>query len=214
MPRSPQGRLAARALAATIATLALGASGCVALKRTPEARFFVLRSLAEPPAAPQAPAAVRLVGLLPTRIPGYIDRPQLVTWTRPGELRIDEFLRWAEPLDTAITRTLAENLDTLLPETHVVRSPFASGVKPRCRVRVDLMQFGPQADGDVRLEGRYILLPAGEEKPLAMKPVSLRRGPIAGSASDPGVGVEAMSELLGELAREIATAIRQVAPEG
>jgi uncharacterized lipoprotein YmbA len=187
--------------------LALAVSGCVSLKRTPEARFFVLRSLAEPPAAPAAPAGFRLVGLLPVRIPGYIDRPQLVTWTTPGELRIDEFLRWAEPLDAAITRTLAENLDTLLPETHVIRAPWASGVKPRARVRVVLVQFGPQADGVVRLIGRFAVLPPGEEKPILVKPVSLRRGPL-GHASDPGLGVEAMSELLDDLALEIAGALR------
>jgi len=197
------------------AALALAAAaGCVSLKRTPEARFFVLRALAEPPTLPQPPASFRLVGMLPVRIPGYLDRAQLVTWTHPGELRVDEFLRWAEPLDTAITRTLAEDLDTLLPETHVIRAPWAAGVKPRCRVRVGLTQFGPQTDGEVRLEGRYVLLPAGDEKPLAVRPVSLRRGPLAGPASDPGAGVEAMSELLRDLAREIAGVIREIPPEG
>ena len=102
--------------------LVLGVAGCVP-KRTPEARFFVLRSLVEPPATPAADAPASLVGVLPVRMPGYIDRPQLVTWTAPGELRIDEFLRWAEPLDAGITRTVAENLDALLPESHVVRFP-------------------------------------------------------------------------------------------
>jgi uncharacterized lipoprotein YmbA len=194
--------------------LAVAVAGCVSLKRTPEARFFVLRSLAEPPDVTAIQPAVRLVGLLPVRIPGYVDRPQLVTWTRPGELRIDEFLRWAEPLDAAITRTVAENLDTLLPETRVIRAPWSAGVKPRCRVRVELMQFGPQADGAVRLEGRYGVLPAREERPIVSKPIGLRRGPLTGPQTDPGVGVEAMSELLRDLAREIAVALREVPPEG
>jgi uncharacterized lipoprotein YmbA len=128
--------------------LGLAAPGCV-LKRTPEARFFVLRSLAEPPAAPPAEAPATLVGVLPVRMPGYIDRPQLVTWTAPGELRIDEFLRWAEPLDAGITRTVAENLDALLPESHVVRAPWAARAQPRCRVWLQLDLFGPQAGFDL-----------------------------------------------------------------
>jgi uncharacterized lipoprotein YmbA len=210
--RQGPGRRALVALACCALALA-GGTGCVSLKRTPEARFFVLRALAEPPAAPQPPAAFRLVGMLPVSIPGYLDRAQLVTWTRPGELRVDEFLRWAEPLDAAITRTLAENLDLLLPETHVIRSPWAAGVKPRCRVRVRLRQFGPEADGEVRLEGRYVLLPAGDEKPLAIKPVSLRRGALAAPSPDPGADVEAMSELLRDLAGEIAGTIREIPPE-
>jgi len=199
-------------LLASLALLVAGV-GCVSLKRTPEARFFVLRSLAEPPDAPKLQPSVRLVGMLAVRIPGYIDRPQLVTWTRPGELRIDEFLRWAEPLDAAITRTVAENLDTLLPEARVIRAPWSAGIKPHCRVRVELMQFGPQADGAVRLEGRYAVLPASEERPIVTKPIGLRRGPLTGPETDPGVGVEAMSELLRDLAREIAVALRDVPPE-
>ena len=195
--------------------LALSASGCV-LKRTPEARFFVLRSLAEPPATPPAGAPASLVGVLPVRMPGYIDRPQLVTWTAPGELRIDEFLRWAEPLDAGITRTVAENLDALLPESHVVRAPWAAKAQPRCRVWLQLDLFGPQAGGEVRLEGRWALLPSREAKPLATRAFDLRRGPLAGDAKGPpdaSAGVDAMSELLADLSREIAAAVRALPPE-
>jgi uncharacterized lipoprotein YmbA len=199
-----------------LAGLGLGIPGCVSLKRTPEARFFVLRSLAEPPEAPPTAAPVTLVGVLPARMPGYIDRPQLVTWTAPGELRIDEFLRWAEPLDAAVTRTMAENLDTLLPESRVVRSPWAATAHPRCRVWVELTLFGLQANGEVRLEGRWALLPPRGSLPLAGRPISLARGPFAGTAGpapDASVGVEAMSELLAELSREIAAEVRALPPE-
>ena len=149
-------------------------------------------------------------------MPGYIDRPQLVTWTAPGELRIDEFLRWAEPLDAGITRTVAENLDALLPESHVVRSPWAAKAEPRCRVWLQLDLFGPQAGGEVRLEGRWALLPGREAKPLATKAFDLRRGPLAGDGKAPpdaSAGVDAMSELLADLSREIAAAVRALPPE-
>ena len=195
--------------------LVLGVAGCV-LKRTPEARFFVLRSLVEPPATPAADAPASLIGVLPVRMPGYIDRPQLVTWTAPGELRIDEFLRWAEPLDAAITRTVAENLDALLPESHVVRSPWAAKAEPRCRVWLQLDLFGPQAGGEVRLEGRWALLPGREAKPLATKALDLRRDPLAGDGRAPpdaSAGVDAMSALLADLSREIAAAVRALPPE-
>ena len=195
--------------------LVLGASGCV-LKRTPEARFFVLQSLAEPPASSPAGAPASLVGVLRVRMPGYIDRPQLVTWTAPGELRIDEFLRWAEPLDAGITRTVAENLDALLPESHVVRSPWAAKAEPRCRVWLQLDLFGPQAGGEVRLEGRWAILPGREARPLATKAFDLRRGPLSGDGKAPpdaSAGVDAMSELLADLSREIAAAVRALPPE-
>ena len=101
----------ARLAVASWAALGVVLASCVSLKRTPEARFFVLRSLAEPAATPAPPLAKHgLVGVLPVRLPGHLERPQLVTWAAPGELRIDEFVRWGEPLDAGLTRTVTENL--------------------------------------------------------------------------------------------------------
>jgi hypothetical protein len=193
----------------TLAGLAAAIPACVSLKRTPEARFFVLRTLAEPPAAESGPAPA-LVGLLPVALPGYLERPQLITWVAPGELRIDEYLRWAEPLDAGLARTLAANLDVLLPESRVIRSPWPAAARPPCRVRVELQRFGPQASTEVVLEGRYALLPADGERPLLARPVRLKRGPLGASAPDrvATAEVEAMSELVADLAREIAAGIR------
>jgi len=198
-------RLAVLAVAGLVAAL----PACVSLKRTPEARFFVLRTLAEPPAA-ETSASPALVGLLPVALPGYLERPQLITWIGPGELRVDEYLRWAEPLDAGLTRTLAANLDVLLPQSRVIRSPWPAAARPRCRVRVELQRFGPQASAEAVLEGRYALLPADGERPLVTRPVSLKRGPLgaAAPAYDATAGVEAMSELVADLAHEIADAIR------
>jgi len=190
-------------------------AGCVSLKRTPEARFFVLRSLAEPPEAPVRPSPARLVGVLPVHVPGHMERPQLVTWTGPGELRIDEYLRWAEPIDAAVTRTLAENLDALLPAHSVIRSPWPAAVTPFCRARVALRVFGLQESGEVRLEGRWALLPGKGERPLVYRSTSLRRGPLpAGPGGvDAAAGVEAMSALLADLAKEIASAVEALPAE-
>jgi len=200
---------------AVLATAALSVAlpACVSLRRTPEARFFVLRSLAEPPTAPAAAPA--LVGLLPVALPGYLERPQLVTWVAPGELRIDEYLRWAEPLDAGFSRTLAANLQAVLPDSRVVRSPWPSSARLGARVRVEVQRFGPEASREVVLEGRFAVLPAEGERPLVARPVALKRGPLASGPAgvDAAAGVDAMSELVGDLAREIAAALRSLPPE-
>jgi uncharacterized protein len=202
-------------VAAVTAAVVVGLAGCVSLKRTPEARFFVLRSLVEPPEAPLAstrPGSV--VGLLPVRVPGHLERPQLVTWAGPGELRIDEYLRWAEPIDAGVARTLAENLDALLPAHPVIRSPWAAAVTPFCRVRVDLRVFGPQENGEVRLDGRWVILPGKGDRPLVYRSMGQRRPlPAVASGGDPAAGVEAMSALLADLAKEIAAAIETLPAE-
>lgn len=202
------------ALPILAAVLAAGVS-CVSLKRTPEARFFVLRSVAEPPAAPAAAAHRGFVGVVGVRLPGHLDRPQLVTWTAPGELRIDEFLRWGEPLDTGFTRTLAENLAALLPDHFVARLPWRATDVPRCRVVTELRVFGLHENGEVRLDGRWALLRTRGERPLAGGSVSLARGPLASGPNgvDAGAGVDAMSDLVAELSRTIAAAIRALPDE-
>jgi uncharacterized protein len=194
---------------------AFAAAGCVSLKRTPEARFFTLRSVLEPQEGP--PATVRpggQVGLLPVAVPGHLERPQLVTWAGPGELRIDEYLRWAEPLDEGIARTLAEDLDALLPAHPVIRQPWPAAVVPFCRVRVELRVFGPQEGGDVVLEGRWALLPRGEDRSILHRSTSLRR-PLAAArpGGDAAASVEAMSALVADLAKEIAAAVEALPAE-
>jgi len=204
-----------RAALGVVAAALAAASGCVSLKRTPEARFFVLRSVAEPEAAAASASRRGLVGVMPVRLPGHLDRPQLVTWVAPGELRIDEFLRWGEPLQAALTRTLAENLQALLGEHYVARAPWRASVVPRCRVATELRVFGLQPNGEVHLDGRWALLAADGERPLARGTAALRRGPLpAGAAGvDPGAEVDAMSELVADLAREVAAAVRALPEE-
>jgi uncharacterized lipoprotein YmbA len=197
-----------RGLVLSLVAAAVVASGCVGLRRSPQARFFVLRSVAEPAAAVETSGG--LLGVMPVRIPGHLERPQLVTWVAPGELRIDEFLRWGEPLDAGLTRTLSENLQSLLPEHFVVRSPWPSRTAPALRVVTELTIFGLQPGGEVLLEGRWALLPVATERPLVARSTYLRRGPLptGPSGTDPAAQMEALSELIGDLGREIATAVR------
>jgi uncharacterized lipoprotein YmbA len=198
-----------------LAGAVLALAGCISLKRTPEARFFVLQSLAQPTAAQGRQEPIGIVGVEAVRLPGHLDRPQLITWTAPNELTVDEFLRWAEPLEDGITRTLVENLAALLPDYQVVRRPWPGGTHARCRVAVSLRHFGLQRDGTVQLDGRLALLPDRGERALLMQPVSMTRGPLPQGSEDapPDPGVDVMSELLADLSRRVADAIRTLPPE-
>ena len=189
-----------------VALLVAGAlTGCVPLKRTPEPRFFALRPVAERPDSPASNAAgLGIVGVLPVALPGFLERPQLVAWSAPGEVRVDEFLRWAEPLDASGQRVLTDDLETLLASHRVIRSPWARSTTVQCRVRAELVRFGHQPNGEVELSGRFVVLPAQSERPLLSRDVELRRDP---GRADPGRAVEAMSALVADLAAEIAKAL-------
>ncbi len=200
---------------ATVAVVAaLLTAGCVSLKRTPEPRLFVLRALTPPAAGPgSGPAAERAVAVLGVRIPDHLERPQLVGWTEPTELRIDEFVRWAEPLDAGVTRTLGDDLQALLPAYRVLRAPWPAATRPRCRLAADLRVVGTQPDGRVTIEGSYTLLARAEERTLARRSFAFAR-PAQGGPWEPGRAVQARSELLVEVAREIAASVEALPAEG
>jgi uncharacterized lipoprotein YmbA len=207
----PGQRQAAWAVLA-LAPAAVAATGCVTLRRTPEARFFVLQPLVEPQAAAgDGVADGEALGLLPVHVPDHLERPQLVLWAGPNELRVDEFLRWAEPLDAGVARTMAGDLSALLPRMRVVPAPWTAAAAPRLRLSTELRVFGAQADGRVALEGEWALVSGREERVLARRVFAFSRGPLAGG-SEPGAAVAAMSALLADLSREIAGAVQALPP--
>jgi uncharacterized protein len=190
---------------------ALGAGPACVLSRTPEARFFALHAVSEA-APPQAPADAVVVGVLPVLLPGHLERPQVVTWAGPGEVKIDEFLRWAEPLDSGFGRVLSENLSERLPTHRFIRAPWPGATALRCRLRVEVSRFGPESSGQVVLTGRWALLPERSERPYVARAWSGQRTPAApvGPRANAAASVEAMSALLGELSAEIAGAIKDL----
>ena len=195
----------------TVVLLALCAlAGCVSLKRTAEPRYFALRPVAGTPpvAASMAPASAGdapVLGVLPLALPGHLERPQFVSLIGPDEMRIDQFVRWAEPLAAGAQRVLAADLATVLPSHRVVTAPWPASTAPY-RVRVAVDRFGLQPDGSVSLSGRFVLLPGSGERPLVSRVVDLRRPPDPGPR-DPARAVEAMSTLLADLAGEVAKAV-------
>ena len=59
----------------------------------------------------------------PVTLPGYLDRPQIVTRKGRDEIEPAEFDLWPEPLKSSVSRTLGENLATLLRTDRVAIFP-------------------------------------------------------------------------------------------
>jgi uncharacterized lipoprotein YmbA len=196
------------AIGPTLALLVLG--GCVSFQRSPQARLLVLeptitRSLEARPLA----ASADLLGVLTPSVPGYLDRPQLVVHQTTNQVKVSETDRWAEPLPLGIARTLAEDLGVLLPGTRVVVQPWNPSASVRLRLSIEVFQFSRQASGEVLVAVRWALLPARGEAPLATQATEVRKRP---TGSDAAAEVAALSQALGDLAREIAEAVKTTAP--
>ncbi len=92
------------------------------------------------------------------QIPAEIDRLSLTQETARG-LQIAPHARWLAPLGGMMQRVLAADLQRSLPHTPVVLAgaPLPAAVQP-IRVRVQVNQFLPLANGKVILEADYFLL--------------------------------------------------------
>lgn len=167
--------------------------------------YYVLVAL-PPSAAPAGDAAKGpAVVLSPISLPGYLDRPQIVSSRDPGQLELAGRDRWSEDLDENATRVLAEDLAERLPSERVgVLRPESAATKAT-RLAVEVSRFEREADGSVSLVARWSLRRHGQAEAYLVRRSSIR----AITETDDTAGtVLAMSRALAELADEIAKALQ------
>jgi len=122
---------------ATLLVAALQMTGCAS---SPPARFYTIT----PIASPTAPSSTLLVAIGPVTVPAVVDRPEVVITAGPNELQLDDFNRWAEPLQNAISHAIAENLVALLGTPRVVLFPQQLATAPDYRIAVEVRTFESQ----------------------------------------------------------------------
>jgi uncharacterized lipoprotein YmbA len=196
-----------RPFAPTLAALALVATGCFG--SSPPSRFFLLSPSPAGASAVPSPGPEGALGVLPTRIAAYLDRPQIVTFLGDNAVDLDEFNRWAEPLGAGVSRVLAQDLSALLPAWRVTPQPWDPTVPLRARLVVEVTALGWSQRGEARLEANWALLTATGELAAARGRVFLRRE-VSGTGT--AAAVAATSSLLTEMARDIAVAVRGLPP--
>jgi uncharacterized protein len=127
-------RLAAIAMPCAIAILA---AGCA----SPASRFYTLSAATTPAAA----ASDLSVAVGPVSVPAAVDRPQIVISMGPNQVRLDEFNRWAAPLQDSIARAVAENLVAMLGTPRVSLSPqtFSADADYRTVIEVQTFESAP-----------------------------------------------------------------------
>jgi len=187
------------------------AAGCVG-KSEPVA-FYSLspESSPETGTAPDAAGGEEMtIGLGPIEIPGYLDRPQIVTRGGGNEIRIAEFRRWAEPLGENFTQTLSEDLARLLATDNVFVYPWPPQVAVTHRILMDVNRFEGNPDGSVNLIARWMVL-AGKEDQVRLVRKSRIMEPVKQDPENPyNALVAAKSRAIAVLAGEIAGEIRKL----
>ena len=180
-----------------ITFVAVFAAGCASAP----SKFYTLNSTAKGEASSGANYAVA-VG--PVSIPAEVDRPQFTLQVAPNRAAIDEFNRWAEPLNNNIARAVAGDLVVLLGTPRVVTVPMAN-FDPAYRVTIDILRFESVPGKSVKIEAVWVV------RKSSVGGVSLSGRTVAVEPTA-GEGFEALaaahSLALGKMSNDIATAIR------
>ena len=113
------------------------AAGC----STPASRLYTLSRAPASAATPAAPASNMTVVVGPVSIPAIVDLPQIVVSTGANSVSLDEFNRWASPLQSNISRVVAENLVALLGTPRVSQFQQSLNLDADFRVAIDVQSF-------------------------------------------------------------------------
>ena len=175
----------------------------------PPIQFYSLNSLSARTQKPDTTDAAPniAIGVGPVQIPKVLDRPQIVTRTGPNKLMLDEFHRWAAPLDGDFARVLAEDISILLGINRVAIYPWEVGFTPDYQIALDIRYFEGQLDKNVLLDVVWTVTDRSGQKTLAVKK-SIITEPLTASNYD--ALVAGQSQAIERLSREIAQEIRDL----
>ena len=190
--------LMVRQITAGLAVLVL-LSACAS---PPPVRYYRLDPMNLEPQATTGQPAVLALG--PMSFPDYLRRPQLVRRGQGAEMTVDEFHRWAEPLDEAVPRVLAVNVSALADDLVVVpgaRRP----VTPDYRLIATVHRLDTDASGETVMLVQWSI--SGRDRAAVVPPRTTRYRSRASPADDPGAMAEATSDLLAQFSRDIAAAL-------
>jgi uncharacterized protein len=196
--------------------LCSSAIGCSVLAPRPDhSRFYKLTPISatsadretSPAPSPASPAPV--YGLGPVKLPGYLDRNELVTRVSPTEVTYSTTERWAEPLAATFTGVLLQDLSVLLDTHRIVSYPWPSGERVDYQIEIDVLQFDNDASGNTRLIARWRVKDVRNATYLMAKETQVAHSQQPGGN---GARIAALSDALRDLGQDIAGALRQLPP--
>jgi uncharacterized lipoprotein YmbA len=185
---------------AALGALAALAAGC----STPASHLYTLSSAPAPAAPVAAPIPNMTVVVGPVSIPAIVDQPQIVVSTGTNSVSLDEFNRWASPLQSNISRVVAENLVTLLGTPRVSQFQQSLGLDSDYRVAIEVQSFD-SAPGDAATLNAVWVVRRTKDGRAQTGRTSVRE--TTGTAGYDALAA-AHSRALTRMSQEIADAIR------
>lgn len=188
---------------ACIIILAVGLSACGT--STPS-QFYVLASTAELKSQEGKfrQKRPRTIGIGPIALPGYLDKPQIVTKAGRYKLELTELDEWGEPLKDNVSRVLVENISILLASDHIHAFPADSPGQDDFQVSIEILAFDCRLVGGCTLTARWSVYDLKKNRTVSVKRSKYSKA--SGQANYEALA-QAMSEALAELSRDIARVV-------
>jgi len=172
---------------------------------TPPTNFYVLSPTAGGSTPRSAGGDQKIVGVGPVEVAAYLDRSQMVIREDPNRLDLADFHQWAEPISDNIATVLAENLSTLLPQTHPIVRPW-SDVPTDYQVVVKILRFDSDPSGKITLRSSWAIVDRGDHSYRVLRESGIVQQARGTGFEDIAAG---MSDALHELSKEIAEELRK-----
>ena len=186
-----------RLAALMICTALVLATGCAS---TPPSRFYTLSAVTGPAAAPSSIS----VAVGPVSVPADVDRPQFVVSTGPNQVELDEFNRWAAPLQNGISRVVAENLVMMLGTPRVTLYPQTLSADADYRAAIEVQSFASAPGEAAMLDAVWTVRRMKDGKTETGR--TTVREPVRDKSFD--ALAAAHSRAAGRLSQDIAGAVR------
>lgn len=151
-----------------------------------------------------------MIGMGPLRLPDYLRRSRMVTRGAGSEIMVHEHARWAEPIDKAIHRVLAANVDSRLNEAILVAYPYLESVQVKYTVVGQVSRFDSNERGEVRLDVQWAVL--DEKRAALIAPQRDSYQARANNPDDPNQVARAMNEALNQFSDDIAAELSHSLP--
>lgn len=107
------------------------------------------------------------VGIGSVDLPGYLDRPQIVTFKGSNRLHLSEFHRWAGRLDEEIGRVMGRTIATMLGITNVVIFPWDQSEYPDFKVDLNFYHFEGVLGESFRIQGVWTLTQKADNRKIS-----------------------------------------------
>jgi len=190
-------------------SLALGLTAllCAACSSvSPGTRYYLLNPVIQAETPAQAGHANgKRIGISLLRLPQYLDRASIVTRSTNNELKLAAYDRWGGNPEKNIRQVMKTNLSQLLEAAGFFMIAADSELSPELAIEIEISRFERFPDGVVRLSAVWSVLDHSGTL-LTGGGSDLSSPDIAGAENYDAI-VAAMSDLLGQLSRDIAHAI-------